>query len=265
MWNLLSNAVKFTPAEGHIDVALARAGDHVEIRVQDTGIGIRPEFLPFVFDRFRQADASTTRRYGGLGLGLSIVRNLVELHGGSVRAESAGDGRGSRFVVSLPLSQAAAIERRHRAAGPAAAAAAPPPEPIELPRLDGARILVVDDEPDTRELMQRVIEGRGAHVDAASSAADALRRLRAGAPYDLMVSDIGMPETDGYELIRRLRDLEQSEGARALPAIAATAYARAEDRQRSLLAGYQLHIAKPVEPGELVAAVSSLLRVTVVS
>jgi PAS domain S-box-containing protein len=265
MWNLLSNAVKFTPAEGRIEVTLKRVEDLVEIRVQDTGIGIQPEFLPYVFDRFRQADASTTRRYGGLGLGLSIVRNLVELHGGTVRAESEGENRGSRFVVSLPLSPLSALERRHRLGDAPATVNDDPPESIELPRLDGATILIVDDEPDTRELMQRVIEGRGARTLAAESAAEALEILGgSGTAVDLMVSDIAMPVTDGYALIRQIRDTERERGRRPLPAIAATAYARAEDRQRSLLAGYQLHIAKPVEPRELVAAVASLLRVTVV-
>jgi signal transduction histidine kinase/ActR/RegA family two-component response regulator len=264
MWNLLSNAVKFTPAQGQIEISLARAGPLVEIRVSDTGIGIQPDFLPYVFDRFRQADASTTRRYGGLGLGLSIVRNLVELHGGTVRAESDGEGRGSCFVVSLPPPDASAVERRLRAGVEPPDAPRPAPETIELPRLDRSTILIVDDEPDTRELMQRIIEGRGATVVSAGSAAEALEILAAGVPVDLMVSDIAMPGTDGYALIRQIRESERERGRRPLAAIAATAYARAEDRQRSLLAGYQLHIAKPVEPRELIAAVASLLRVTVV-
>ena len=230
--------------------------------MQDSGIGIRPEFLPFVFDRFRQADASTTRRYGGLGLGLSIVRNLVEMHGGTVVAESAGENAGSRFVVSLPRSQAASLHQRRHTDERDDALAETLSVPMDLPRLDDACILVVDDESDTRELVQRILEERGARTVPASSAREALELLEGGVEVHLLLSDIGMPDLDGYGLIRRVREFESRLHRRHLPAIAATAYARTEDRQRSLMEGYQLHIAKPVEPRELVAAISSLLRMT---
>jgi CheY-like chemotaxis protein len=228
----------------------------VEIVIEDSGIGIKPEFLPYVFERFRQADASTTRRFGGLGLGLSIVRNLVEMHGGTVRVKSAGENLGTTFIVALPVSVVESEpERRRRVLQTAQMNV----EDIELPSLAGATILVVEDEPDTRLLVKRVLEDRGARVLAAASAADGLSVI-ASDKVDLLISDIGMPRMDGYQLIEQVRALD---GRRAgpLPAIAVTAYARPEDRQRSLLAGYQTHIAKPLEARELVAAVASLLRI----
>jgi PAS domain S-box-containing protein len=262
VWNLLTNAVKFTPPGGRVEVVLHRVDSHAEIAVRDTGQGIRPEFLPHVFDRFRQADASTTRTHGGLGLGLSIVRNLVELHGGSVRAESEGEGRGSTFIVSLPLPVLTPGAREeHADAASAAGPALFEPESGEMPLLAGARVVVVDDEHDTRELLVRILESRGAVVRGASSAPEALDLVFAGAA-DLLVSDIGMPGMDGYQLMRRLRERERERQARPLPAIAVTAYARDEDRQRSLVAGYQMHIAKPVDPRELLVAISNLLRVS---
>jgi PAS domain S-box-containing protein len=262
MWNLLSNAVKFTPPEGRVEVVLRRAGEQVEIQVTDSGIGIPPEFLPYVFDRFRQADASTTRHYGGLGLGLSIARNLVELHGGTVSAQSGGENQGSTFVVALPLSEVAPPQRRQRAGDTEARGATALQPTAALPRLDGACVLVVDDEKDTRDLLEQIIGDAGARTLNAASAEQALEL--SGEGVDLMISDIGMPGTDGYALIRRLRAREAAQGRRAMPAIAATAYARSEDRERALLAGYQLHISKPVEPRELIAAIASLLRVTAV-
>jgi PAS domain S-box-containing protein len=263
MWNLLSNAVKFTPAGGRVRVALQRAAGQTRILVQDSGIGIRPEFLPHVFDRFRQADASTTRHYGGLGLGLSIVRNLVELHGGTVRAASGGENHGSSFIVSLPLPSAAAPPRQQRA-GDRGAPLATHGEPVPLPRLDKVCILVVDDQKDTRELLEQIIAGSGGRTLGAAGAEQALRMLEDHPDIDLMISDIGMPGTDGYSLIRRLRERETASGRRALPAIAATAYARSEDREHALLAGYQLHLPKPVESRELIAAIASLLRIAAV-
>lgn len=256
MWNLLTNAVKFTPAGGYIQIVLERVNSHVEITVQDNGGGISAEFLPHVFDRFRQADASTSRRHGGLGLGLSIVKNLVELHGGHVRAQSAGEGQGSTFVVSLPI---VGVDP-----GPSTLLTARSEEAewdggaVDLPRLENIRILVVDDEPDARALLARILQERGAVATCAHNAQVALESMQSHT-FDLLLSDIGMPEMDGYSLIRRVRTL--SSPMNSIPAIALTAYARAEDRQRSLLAGYQMHISKPVETPELIAAIASLLKV----
>ena len=257
LWNLLTNAVKFTPSGGRIQVILERVNSHVEIVVEDSGIGIKPEFLPHVFDRFRQADASTTRRFGGLGLGLSIVRNLVEMHGGTVRVKSPGENLGTTFIVALPVS---IVESEPERRGRVLHKEEPSIEDIELPSLAGATILIVDDEPDTRLLVKRILEDRGARVLAAASATDALSLLTSD-KVDLLVSDIGMPRMDGYQLIGQVRALD-SRRTGPLPAIAVTAYARPEDRQRSLLAGYQTHIAKPLEARELVAAVASLLSIS---
>jgi PAS domain S-box-containing protein len=254
LWNLLSNAVKFTPSGGHIQVILERVDSHVEVVVEDTGIGIAPEFLPYVFERFRQADSATTRRHGGLGLGLSIVKTLVELHGGSVRVKSAGENQGTSFIFALPVSTVTDrdVERQRLPV------LADPLQAIELPQLNGTSVLIVDDEPDGRLLMVRILEGRGAHVTAVASGPQALDLLQHQS-FDILVSDIGMPELDGYELIRRARSLDTSD-KRPIPAIAVTAYARSEDRQRSLLAGYQMHLAKPIEAWELVAGIASLLH-----
>ena len=255
LWNLLTNAVKFTPAGGRIQVVLERVNSHVEIVVEDTGIGISADFLPLVFERFRQADAATTRRHGGLGIGLSIVKTLVELHGGSVRVKSAGENQGTTFVIALPVSQVTKeeVERSQRLP-----VLADPLESIELPGLDGACVLIVDDEPDGRQLMVRILEGRSARVTAVAGGAEALELLKRQ-HFDILVSDIGMPDLDGYELMRRARLLDSGRPG-PIPAIAVTAYARAEDRQRSLLAGYQMHLAKPIEARELVAGIASLLH-----
>jgi CheY-like chemotaxis protein len=255
LWNLLSNAVKFTPSGGHIQVVLERVNSHVEVAVEDSGIGIPSEFLPYVFERFRQADAATTRRHGGLGLGLSIVKTLVELHGGSVRVKSAGENQGTTFVIALPVSHISEqdVERSQRLP-----ILEDPLEAIELPALGGARVLIVDDEPDGRQLMVRILEGRGASVTAVASGNEALALLK-DRQFDILISDIGMPDLDGYELMRRARSLDAGH-AGPMPAIAVTAYARTEDRQRSLLAGYQMHLAKPIEARELVAGVASLLQ-----
>ncbi|HYC01550.1 MAG TPA: ATP-binding protein [Candidatus Limnocylindrales bacterium] len=252
VWNLLSNAVKFTPAEGSIEVVLRRGETHIEIVVRDTGQGIEAEFLPMVFDRFRQADSSSTRRYGGLGLGLAIVKQLVELHGGSVRADSAGPGKGSTFTVTLP--RASMVGEQDAARGQARVG--PGQASYEKMPLHGLRILVVDDESDTRELIQRVFEHCDADVHVAAGAKAALESIPVLRPH-VLVSDIGMPEMDGYQLIRAVRRLPAEQGGRT-PAVAVTAFARSEDRTRALLAGYQVHIAKPIEPAELVATVASL-------
>jgi PAS domain S-box-containing protein len=256
MWNLLSNAVKFTPRDGRVSVVLQRVNSHVEIVVEDSGIGIRPDFLPFVFDRFRQADPSSTRRYGGLGLGLSISKNLVELHGGTIRVKSTGPDQGSTFTVVLPLLPVDSSGQRDSSV---AVPEFDPLDGVELPRLDGCRVLVVDDEPDGRGLIARILEDCGAHCVCAGDVREALGQLAAHA-FDIVLSDIGMPDKDGYELMREMRSRESDTG-RTVPAIAVTAYARAEDRQRSLLAGYQMHLSKPVEARELIAAIASILRI----
>ena len=263
-WNLLNNAVKFTPKGGRVQAVLERAGSHVEFSVSDTGTGIKPEFLPFVFDRFRQADASVARKTGGLGLGLAIVRHLVELHGGAVRAESPGEDRGSTFVVSLPLRMTRAREEFPH---PTVPPAVPVQPDCERMHLDGVRVLVVDDEPDGRTLVVRVLEECGAHVTQAGSGAEGLAAIQVaagregeagGVPFDVLVSDVGMPSEDGYTFARNLRRWESAENRPRLPAVALTAFARPEDRRQAMLAGFQVHIAKPVEAAELLAVVASL-------
>ncbi len=254
IWNLVSNAIKFTPKGGRVQVRLERVNSHVEITVSDTGKGIAPEFLPHVFDRFRQADQTTTRTHGGLGLGLAIVRQLVELHGVTVHVESRGEEQGATFIVSLPLlpvraeRRVAEPERVHPTASTGAAECPP--------KLDRLRVLVVDDEPDTRELLTVVLTNCGAQVIQASSAAEALELLQRERP-DVLVSDIGMPEEDGYSLIKKVRALPAEDGGQT-PAAALTAYARVEDRMKVLRSGFQIHIPKPVEPAELVAVVANL-------
>jgi PAS domain S-box-containing protein len=253
-WNLLSNAIKFTPKGGHVQVSLVRNASRVRVNVTDDGQGIAPDFLPHVFERFRQADASTTRRHGGLGLGLSIVKNLIELHGGDIDVSSAGLGKGATFRIDLPvmiLDEAAHESRRERAR-----AAPTSPQAFDQPVLDGLTILAVDDEADARTLIKRVLEECGARVLVAASAAEGLALVRREKPH-MIVSDIGMPDVDGYEFIRQVRRLSPAEGGR-IPAAALSAFARAEDRTRALRAGYQTHLAKPVEPSELTAVIFSL-------
>jgi PAS domain S-box-containing protein len=255
VWNLLTNAVKFTPKDGRVQVRLERVNSHVEITVSDTGKGIEPEFLPHVFDRFRQADQSSTRRYGGLGLGLSIVRQLTEMHGGSVSAQSEGEGKGTSFTVklprriSVPSMEKTGEARVHPTAGGSFKFEC-------APELSGLSVLVVDDEADARELLRQILEGCGSQVITAGSAAEAIAAFE-NAPPDILVSDIGMPDEDGYSLIRRIRALPADKGGRT-PAIALTAYARVEDRVRALTAGFQVHVPKPIEPVELAAVVASL-------
>ena len=251
--NLLNNAVKFTPGGGRVEVRLVRDGSHAEVTVSDTGQGISPEFLPHVFDRFRQADSSTTRRHGGLGLGLSIVRDLVEMHGGTIRAESFGEGLGATFTVRLPMVTAGAgsdeIERRQALLPDDVGMYAPP-------SLSGLRVLAVDDEPNTRELLSAVLRQYGAEVRVTASTVEALKTLVSWRP-DVLIADIEMPGEDGYSLIGKVRALPEGEGGQT-PAVALTAYARAEDRMRALLAGYQVHVPKPVTPGDLAAVVAGL-------
>jgi PAS domain S-box-containing protein len=256
VWNLLSNAIKFTPRGERVQVRLERVNSHVEIVVSDTGAGIAPDFLPHVFDRFRQADGTTTRHHGGLGLGLAIVRHLVELHGGTVKAESGGEGQGATFTVLLPVAPVYSPEASEARIHPAARETLPM---FECPdRLDGLRVLVVDDEADTREMLKAGLGQCGAGVTTAGSAAEALSEIRKSPP-DVLISDIGMPDEDGYALIQQVRALAAEQGGH-VPAIALTAYARTEDRLHALRAGYQMHVTKPVELSELAAVVASLAK-----
>jgi PAS domain S-box-containing protein len=254
VWNLLSNAVKFTPNGGRITVQVQRRASQVEIIVTDSGQGISKEFLPYVFDRFRQADASTTRAHGGLGLGLSIVHQLVDLHGGSVSVHSEGEGKGATFTISLPFMGVVSNQNE---------AEVPQPVPSDdiisfegLPSLHGLKVLVVDDEADTRELIGQVLKECGSEVIKTCSAAEALAAIEQHKP-DILISDLGMPDEDGYSLISKIRALPSEEGGQ-IPAAALTAYARAEDRLRVLRSGFQFHLPKPVDSAELVTVVASL-------
>ncbi len=256
MWNLLSNAIKFTPRGGKVQVIAQRVNSHIEVNVSDSGAGITPELMAHLFERFRQADASTTRQSGGLGLGLAIVKNLVEMHGGTVNATSAGLGKGSNFCVCLPLAAVGWADPAHRREHPGRRLGAYQ-NSVEI-NLTGIKVLVVDDQIDARELVSRVLTDHHAEVIAVGSAEEALTVLQSSQP-DVLISDIGMPSVDGYELMRRVRALERGT-AGAIPAIALTAFARSEDRTRALREGFQVHIAKPVEPEELVASVASVIR-----
>jgi PAS domain S-box-containing protein len=254
IWNLLSNAVKFTNEGGRVDARMTRIDDQVEIVVTDTGIGIDPQFLPYIFDRFRQADSTSTRRYGGLGLGLAIVRHVVEMHGGSVSAASPGRGQGSTFKVRFPVS----------AAAPAVEVETPPEQPKhvegvaeeEHQKLHGIRVLLVEDDADTLDMLRFILEQYGAEVLTAASTREGLKILDHWQP-DALVSDLAMPGQDGYELIRQLRSRGAKRGGN-IPAVALSAYTRSEDRQRALSAGFQTHVSKPVDPEELVNVVASL-------
>ncbi len=254
VWNLLSNAVKFTPKGGRITVAAYRDGSDVCISVSDTGEGIRRDVLPLVFDPFQQADASTTRRHGGLGLGLSIVKQLVSAHGGTVRAESEGEGKGAHLTVRLPARAVVPAINRMALSDATPHVSANGTKPA--PRLDGLRLLVVDDEEDALVLVGEVLREQGAEVHLAASAVEALARFEKVRP-DVIVSDIGMPGVDGLSLIRQIRALSPQQGGRT-PAVALTAYVRAEEAQRAFAAGYQMHVAKPVEPSHLATVVANL-------
>jgi CheY-like chemotaxis protein/nitrogen-specific signal transduction histidine kinase len=252
--NLLSNAIKFTPPGGHVEVTLTPAGSRAEIRVADTGQGIDAEFLPNIFERFSQADSSTTRRQGGLGLGLAIVRALVERHGGTVQAESPGRGLGATFTVRLPVLSAPEVGDAERRAIRDATTLANRPA-----RLDGIRVVLIEDDDDGRTMLTILLELAGAQVAAAGSVHEALALLDTIRP-DVIVSDVGMPDEDGFALIRQVRAREV-EGGGSVPAIALTGYVRPEDRARLLAAGFQQHLRKPVEPGEIVAAIASLAAI----
>lgn len=244
IWNLLSNAIKFTPEGGRVDIHLHRIGTQAQIVVSDTGRGIHPDFLPHVFEYFRQADSTTTRKFGGLGLGLAIVHRLVELHGGTVQAESPGEGQGATFTVRLPLTQQQSTMKRNRV------------ESQQPSDLGDMRILVVDDETDTREFITFLLQQYGATVTAVASAVEALVAL-SQYQFDLLISDIGMPEVDGYMLLRQVRS--SSAQSRQVPAIALTAYAGEIDYQRAMAAEFQRHLAKPVEPEQLVQAIVQII------
>jgi CheY-like chemotaxis protein/anti-sigma regulatory factor (Ser/Thr protein kinase) len=256
VWNLLSNAVKFTPKGGRIQVTVQRINSHVEVVVSDTGRGIAPEFIPHLFERFRQADSTFSRDHGGLGLGLAIVRELVELHGGTVHASSDGPGTGATFTVGLPLmivhpGPGTGVPRVHPRVD----------RPAEVPvlhRLDGVTVLAVDDDDDALSLMREVLEAAGAQVWTASSATQALERLGRDLPH-VILADIGMPGMDGFQFINEVRR-GRVPSAREIPAAALTAYARSQDRISALANGFQMHVAKPVDPAELIVTVAALAR-----
>lgn len=265
IWNLLSNAIKFTPKGGKVEVQLERADSHAQIKVIDTGIGISTDFLPYVFDRFRQADSTTTRSHGGLGLGLAIVRHLVELHSGTVHVESNGDGQGATFSVKLPLLEQRSQKSEVRSSQLRSSTDTPPLSHAGVQEersssgscpLNGLQVLVVDDDTDTRDFLTTVLGQHGAKVTPVASVSEALEALQQLKP-DILVSDIGMPEEDGYGLIRKVRALEAERGGK-IPAIALTAYASSEERLRALSAGFQIHLPKPVEPSELIAVLANM-------
>jgi CheY-like chemotaxis protein len=254
VWNLLSNAVKFTPRGGQVKVSLKRLAAHVEIGVSDTGPGINQDFLPHVFDRFRQADSSTTRMHGGLGLGLAIVRHLVELHGGTVSVKSKGEDTGTSFIVSLPLMTVST-----ETSGRALPDIEKHPQLDCPPSLEGVRVLVVDDEADARDLLLTTLRECEAQVTAVASASEALDVVKRSPP-DVIVSDIGMPVADGYEFIQKVRLLESENGGQHIPAIALTAYASEGARASALKAGFQKHLAKPIEPSKLIETIAGLIK-----
>ena len=255
VWNLLSNAIKFTPSGGQVTIKLKQVNSCIELCISDTGQGILPEFVPFVFDRFRQADSSTTRLYGGLGLGLAIVRHLVELHGGTVHAASQGKNQGATFTVKLPL-----IPTPCPSQPPVQRSSIDPASFVPLPSLMGLRVLVVDDEADARDFLTTALEQCSAEVIVAASAAEAISALLHTQP-NILISDIGMPEEDGFSLIRRVRALSPTQGG-TVPAIATTAYARPEDRERAIAAGFQSHLSKPIEPAKLASTIVNLSKRT---
>ena len=256
IWNLLNNAVKFTPKGGTVQVVLERSNSHLELSVSDTGKGIGAEFLPHVFERFSQAEAGATKAYAGLGLGLAIVKSLSELHGGSVRVKSGGEGKGSTFIVSLPVSVVHTLDTKENLQHTPVQHDAL----LHSPDLTGVRVMVVDDEADAVELIKRIMEACGATVISCISGAECLESIIRSRP-DVVIMDIGMSDMDGYSLIGKLRATSPDQGGQT-PAVALTAFARSEDRQRAMLAGFDVHVAKPAEPAELVAVASRLARAT---
>jgi CheY-like chemotaxis protein len=255
VWNILSNALKFSDKGGKVQIVLERVNSHLDLSVSDNGVGISAEFLPYVFDRLSQADHLPSRRQGGLGVGMAIVKSLTELHGGTVRVKSAGLGLGSTFIVSLPVSILHAKPDSKGGEHPTSQRDLCPPY---APHLDGVRVLIVDDDADAMELVKRVLKSCEAQVTTAASGAEGLALLQQECP-DVVLADIGMPGMDGYEFVRQVRGLEL-ERARNTPVVALTALGRSEDRRRAMLAGFDLHVAKPAEPAELVAVVGRMAR-----
>ena len=257
IWNLLSNSIKFTPIGGRIEINLTYSDSHAEIAVIDTGIGISPEFLPYVFQRFRQEDLSRNRSNTGLGLGLSIVRHLVELHGGTITATSAGEGQGSTFTITLPLHNTLVV--RNATEKPALIInTADSIDPSTYPSLAGLRVLIVDDEPDIRQLFQIILTDQGVEVTEATSAQEALSLIITHpGEYDILLSDVGLPGEDGYSLIRQIRQLNKKSGGQ-IPAAALTAYAGEAEVRAALAAGFQIHLAKPIEAKQLLSVVARL-------
>jgi CheY-like chemotaxis protein len=251
----VANAVKFTGRGGKVQVRVERVNSHVEVVVSDTGIGIPPDFLPHVFERFRQADSGITRERGGLGLGLAIARHLVEMHGGTIRASSGGENQGSTFRIQLPLMIVHPEHDTDRRVHPQAEA---PGGRIAIPQLSGVRVLAVDDDRDSLRMVREILEAAGAEVLSTDSALEALEMLRHDHP-DVLVADLGLPQVDGFELVRRMRQHPDAL-VRDMPAAALTAYARSEDRAKALRSGFQIHLAKPIDPGELMAAIATLFR-----
>jgi CheY-like chemotaxis protein len=254
IWNLISNAVKFTDRGGTIRVVLESTDRELTLTVSDTGVGIEPAFLPHMFERFRQADGGTTRERGGLGLGLGIARQLVEMHGGTIHAASAGIGKGATFIVRLP--SAAAAESEQRASGEPASRVVFGTA-AEVADLHGIRVLAVDDEPDALALITEILESAGAQVSVAHSATEALGAIQLGRP-DAIIADLGMPRIDGFELIARIRQ-SSDPAIQRIPAAALTAYARSEDRARAIRSGFQIHLAKPIDPAALLGAIARLV------
>lgn len=255
VWNLFANAIKFTPSGGRIEVKVERAGENVQIQVSDTGHGIGPDFLPYIFDRFRQADGTSTRQHGGLGLGLAIVRHLVELHGGSIKADSDGEGKGATFTIQLPLAPPGAT-RRQKATNAALVKASPAALVSSLPSLATLKVLVVDDDPDTLQMLSVMMGESKAVVQTAASVSEALEMIEWFQP-DVLVSDLAMPGEDGYALIDKVRALDAKNG-RSTPAVALTSYVRIEDRAHALSAGFNMFVPKPVQPEELITAIANL-------
>jgi CheY-like chemotaxis protein len=257
-WNLFSNAVKFTPIGGSIDVRLYSSNSNVVVEVKDTGSGIRPEFLPYAFDRFAQQEGGTTRRHGGMGIGLSIVKQLVELHGGTIAVASEGEGRGATFTISIPVQATIPIDAQERRAR--ASLAAPPLIPSsveEIPSIDGLRVLVVDDEPDSRRTIAAMLEQYGATVTTANTASEGLT-LAELESFDVLLCDVAMPDQDGYAFIRRIRS--HGDEKSRIPAVAITAYGRPTEREIALTEGFDEYLKKPVEPHNLISLVAGVVR-----
>jgi signal transduction histidine kinase len=255
IWNLLSNAIKFTPKGGKVQVTVERVNSHIELSVSDTGEGINPDFLPHVFERFTQAERPLTKHRKGLGLGLAIVKNLAELHGGSVRAKSGGAGKGSTFIVSLPISVVRSLTEGEKGRHPTASFDG---DDLPCPDLSGVHVVVVDDDYDALVLVKRVLETCNARVTVYQTGAECLKNLPTLHP-DVLITDVGMPGMDGYTLIKAMRALSAEDGGNT-PAVALTAHARSADRRRAMLSGFDIHVARPVEPSELVAVVARLAR-----